>query len=182
MMDIRSEDWMWDLIRDESLRPRKLGGQNPDHPRDATRTVYYTLWCASRSTREMCRRCTWIAIIPGRPSYGDADVARFSRLAEALKGLPGLLQLDLTWNKIGPEGAGILVEALQGTPRLEYLSLRGSHIGAAKLVEALKVLPCLQHLNLADNEIGDEGAASVAQALKALPCLQHLDLGCERWW
>eukprot|EP00657_Telonema_sp_P-1_P001726 TRINITY_DN1439_c0_g1_i8.p1 TRINITY_DN1439_c0_g1~~TRINITY_DN1439_c0_g1_i8.p1 ORF type:complete len:174 (+),score=24.84 TRINITY_DN1439_c0_g1_i8:78-599(+) len=173
---------MWDLIRDESLRPESLGGQNTDHPRDATRTVYCTLWCANRSMREMCRRCTWIAF----PGYvyrlNDLGHEGIARLAEALKGLPELLQLDLSRNKIGPEGAGILAEALKGSSRLEYLSLRGSHIGAAKLVEALKVLPCLQHLNLADNEIGDEGAASVAQALKALPCLQHLDLGCERWW
>jgi internalin A len=104
-------------------------------------------------------------------------LTRLERLDLALNGLLGLsasianlttlTRLDLTYNKIGAEGA----LALKGLVNLTSLDLSYNHIGP-KGVQALKGLVSLTSLNLSFNDIGPEGV----QALKSLVNLTSLNL------
>jgi internalin A len=85
----------------------------------------------------------------------------------ALKGLAALATLDLSRNKIGPEGA----QALKSLTALTYLDLSGNEIGP-KGAQVLKGLVTLTSLGLSHNQIGPDGA----QALKGLVALTSLDL------
>jgi uncharacterized protein (TIGR02996 family) len=86
--------------------------------------------------------------------------------------LGGLVQLDLRYNALGPEGA---VE-LAGCPhlaRLRHLELTNNHIGdeGAAALAASPHLGSLETLNLFGNDIGDDGASALAPS----PHLNRLD-------
>jgi Ran GTPase-activating protein (RanGAP) involved in mRNA processing and transport len=98
--------------------------------------------------------------------WGDADVVE---LCEVLPRFAALRALDLSWNKMGPEGASALGEALKVNAVLTDLRLEWSNIGAEgaiAIAEALKVNAVLTFLNLWQNNIGDDGAKAIAEALK----------------
>ena len=80
--------------------------------------------------------------------WGDAEVVE---LCEVLPRFAALKSLDLSINKIGPEGA-------------------------SALGEALKVNPVLTNLHLGSNDMGDDGAKAIAEALKVNPVLTNLNL------
>jgi Leucine-rich repeat (LRR) protein len=88
-------------------------------------------------------------------------------LPSSIIGLGALSILDLSHNKIRPEG----VQALKSFTTLTDLDLAGNYIGDAA-TQALKGLTALTRLNLDYNRIEAEGA----QALKGLTALTSLSL------
>jgi Ran GTPase-activating protein (RanGAP) involved in mRNA processing and transport len=108
--------------------------------------------------------------------WGDADVVK---LCEVLPRFAAVRTLDLSSNKIGPEGASALGEALKVNAVLTFLHLAGNHIGdegAKAIANALKVNAVLTTLFLNDNNIGAEGAIAIAEALKVNAVLTTLGL------
>jgi hypothetical protein len=99
--------------------------------------------------------------------WGDADVVE---LCEVLPRFAALRTLDLSKNKIGPEGAKVIAEALKlGTAVVTELGLNANNIGpegAIAIAQALKVNAVLTSLHLYGNSIGPEGAIAIAEALK----------------
>jgi hypothetical protein len=99
--------------------------------------------------------------------WGDADVVV---LCEVLPRFAALRTLDLTGNKIGPEGASALGEALKVNTVLTFLGLWLNNIGdegAEAIAEALKVNATLTKLNLECNyNMGDAGKQAVRNAVK----------------
>jgi hypothetical protein len=92
-----------------------------------------------------------------------------------------LAELNLNSNNIGPKGAKILANVLQGSNFI-CLHLFGNNIGAegAKYIaQVLAQCPNLAELILSKNNIGDEGASYIANALvQSVQCpkLAALDL------
>ena len=109
----------------------------------------------------------------------DAEDAR--ALAPALmKTTAFLTKLDLDDNKIGPEGAIAIVEALKVNAVLTVLWLSDNNIGvdgAKAIAEALKVNAVLTELHLYRNNIGDDGSKAIAEALKVNAVVTTLNLG-----
>jgi hypothetical protein len=98
--------------------------------------------------------------------WGVADVVE---LCEVLPRFAALRTLDLSQNKIGPEGALALGEALKVNAVLTKLVLDRNDIGvdgAKAIAEVLKVNAVLTTLDLYNNNIGPEGAIAIAEALK----------------
>jgi len=116
--------------------------------------------------------------------WGDADVVE---LCEVLPRFAALRTLDLSRNKIGPEGASALGEALKVNAVVTTLDLGWNKIGdswnsigdngAKAIAEALKVNAVLTKLKLLGNNIGPEGAIAIAEALKVNAVLTKLELG-----
>jgi hypothetical protein len=110
--------------------------------------------------------------------WGDADVVE---LCEVLSRFSALRTLDLSQNKIGPEGASALGEALKsGTAVVTTLFLNSNNIGnegAIVIAEALKVNAVVTTLSLGSNNIGPEGAIAIAEALKVNAVVTTLSLG-----
>ena len=88
--------------------------------------------------------------------WGDTDVVE---LCEVLPRFAALRTLDLSENKIGPEGASALGEALKVNTVVTTLILWGNKIGGE------------------GNKIGGEGAKAIAEALKVNAVLTSLDVG-----
>ena len=94
-----------------------------------------------------------------------------------------LLHLDLSYNKIGDEGATALAKALEGNTTLKKLilfSIQISDEGATALAEAMKGNTTMQTLYLSFNQISDKGATALAKAMKGNTTLQKLDLGSNQ--
>jgi hypothetical protein len=108
--------------------------------------------------------------------WGDADVVE---LCEVLPRFAALRTLDLSHNKIGPEGASALGEALKVNAVLTCLRLEYNKIGvdgAIAIAEALKVNAVVTILYLGGNSIRVEGAIAIAEALKVNAVLTKLNL------
>jgi hypothetical protein len=108
--------------------------------------------------------------------WGDADVVE---LCEVLPRFAAVRTLDLSRNKIGPEGASALGEALKFNAVVTKLWLTNNNIGpegATAIAEALKVNAVVTTLYLYGNSIGDEGAIAIAEALKVNAVLTSVDL------
>jgi hypothetical protein len=103
------------------------------------------------------------------------------RFEPVLEQCHDLAELNLNSNEIGPEGAKILANVLQGSNFIR-LHLFGNNIGAegAKYIaQVLAQCPNLAELILSMNNIGDEGASYIANALvQSVQCpkLATLDL------
>jgi len=79
-----------------------------------------------------------------------------------------LAELNLNSNVIGPEGAKILANVLQGN-NFSRLEIFGNNIGAegaAYIAQVLAQCPNFVELKLSMNNIGDEGASKIAEALR----------------
>jgi hypothetical protein len=108
--------------------------------------------------------------------WGDADVVE---LCEVLPRFAAVRMLDLSENKIGPEGASALGEALKVNAVLTSVDLRANSIGddgAMAIAEVLKVNAVMTELELGGNEIGDKGAKAIAEALKVNAVLKNCNL------
>ncbi len=89
-----------------------------------------------------------------------------------------LAELNLNSNEIGPEGAKILANVLQGN-NFSHLHLFGNNIGAegAKYIaQVLAQCPNFVELILNMNNIGDKGASYIANVLVQCPKLAALNL------
>ncbi len=99
------------------------------------------------------------------------------RLAQGLRFLPHLLDLDLEGCKIGSAGAVALADGFQHTPRLRSLSLHNVHIGdmgMVALAAALPRIPELKELRLGCCRFGQVGLAALAGQLRHLQQLRSL--------
>jgi hypothetical protein len=105
----------------------------------------------------------------GDNGLDDKWMVRFEPVLEQYH---DLAELNLNSNEIGPEGAKILVNVLQGS-NIIRLHLFGNKIGAegAKYIaQILAQCPNLAELILSINNIGDEGALYIANALCNAQC------------
>jgi hypothetical protein len=90
-----------------------------------------------------------------------------------------LVHLDLSGNRIGPEGAESLAGVLGQCAALAHLDLCHNDIGEAgaeSLAGVLGQCAALAHLSLWDNGIGADGAESLAGVLAQCAALTHLEL------
>lgn len=107
------------------------------------------------------------------------DAALGDRAAAAIAEHPdaaGLVALDLSWNRIGPDGA----RALAASPHLAALrSLRLYHndIGPEGAAAIANGRLRLTALNLCANGLGVEGAARLGEGPALRPTLERLHLG-----
>lgn len=99
------------------------------------------------------------------------DVA--ARALAAHSDAASLRSLDLSWNRIGPDGARALAD---GLPGLVSLRLYHNDVGANGAVAVANARWRLTSLNLCGNGIGVEGAAALAQG-EATKSLESLHLG-----
>ncbi|XP_059818671.1 NACHT, LRR and PYD domains-containing protein 3-like [Hypanus sabinus] len=95
-------------------------------------------------------------------------------LASALRSNPSLMELDLSYNKLGDSGVKLVSAALKNPECkiqklwLENVSLTDS--GAEDLVSILNTNPTLTELNLSENKLGDSGVKLVSAALRNPEC------------
>ncbi|KAF9157499.1 hypothetical protein BGX20_003917, partial [Mortierella sp. AD010] len=88
----------------------------------------------------------------------------FETLVETLKTSSILVNLNLSYNSIGPNGARVLSDALKASSTLTTLDLYNNSIGdngAQVLSDALKTNSTLTTLNLEANSIGSNGAQAL---------------------
>lgn len=120
------------------------------------------------------------------PAYADLEVLdlwsnRLSPRALAVllkQPPPGLRELQLVDNKLGPEGASFLAGVLPALPRLERLNLQHNQLGVAGLAQLLGArLDTLRWLGLRENQLGPEGAALLVE--RAPPALEALHIGAN---
>ncbi|CAG9334043.1 unnamed protein product [Blepharisma stoltei] len=100
-------------------------------------------------------------------------------LADPLKDLTNLKELELSFNSIGTEGAKRVAEALDSMYSLERLLIQNASLGdegIKYIATGLYGLKALQVLHLGENMIGDLGAASLGNTLASLSSLAVLDL------
>ena len=94
------------------------------------------------------------------------------RFEPVLEQCHDLAELNLNSNDIGPKGAKILANVLQGSNFIR-LHLFGNNIGAEGamyIVQVLAQCPNFVELILSMNNIGDEGASYIANALCNAQC------------
>ncbi|XP_037672328.1 protein NLRC5 isoform X3 [Choloepus didactylus] len=134
----------------------------------------------------------------GRNALGDTTALGLAR------GLPGHLRiLHLPSNRLGPEGALSLGEALDGCPHVEDINLAGNSLArgvplfsrglpllrkmdlisceinnqtAKPLTASLMLCPALEEILLSWNLLGDEAAAELARILPQMGRLKRVDL------
>jgi hypothetical protein len=116
------------------------------------------------------------ALAFGGLEWGDDDVVE---LCKVLPRFAAVRTLDLSNNKIGPEGASALGEALKVNAVVTTLFLSMNSIGdegAKAMAEVLKINAGLTYLRLDKNDIGVDGAMAIAEALKVNAALTVLAL------
>ena len=102
-----------------------------------------------------------------------------AQLAKALATNRTLTDLDLWGNRVGDDGAGLVLGALETNQTLMRLNLRWNAFGAGAVHGVENVLRrnhTLTELDLWGNELGDEGAAAVAAGLKSNRTLISLNM------
>ena len=111
---------------------------------------------------------------------GAASADAISRILLSQKS--GLTKLDLTGNKLGPQGAAGLASGLSHNTTLTGLSLLGNGIeqeGAQKVATALTKNKTLTAIWLGDNMLKDAGTSAIVDALLSVGAgsrLAQLDL------
>ncbi len=111
----------------------------------------------------------------GDNGLDDKWMVRFEPVLEQYH---DLAELNLNSNEIGPEGAKILANVLQGSNFIR-LHLFGNNIGAEGAMYIAQVLvqcPNFVELILNMNNIGDKGASYIANVLVQCPKLAALNL------
>jgi hypothetical protein len=96
---------------------------------------------------------------------------------------PQLVRLNLSYNNINADGAGILADVLKVNRSLQYLRLNDNNIstnGATKIADALKENECLVELELANNNIGCDETMKIAVALEVNKTLTTLELSANK--
>ena len=100
-------------------------------------------------------------------------------LAENLKSVCGLTDLELSETQMDEEGAVALSNGLRSLTKLEVLDVSHNPLGSAVSLIAnhLKYTPCLTELNMNNTDMGFDGATAVASSLKSLQNLRMLSVG-----
>ncbi|XP_072893739.1 NACHT, LRR and PYD domains-containing protein 3-like isoform X2 [Hemitrygon akajei] len=107
-------------------------------------------------------------------------------LVSALSTKPSLMELDLSYNKLGDSGVKLVSSALRN-PECEIQELGLYNVsltdsGAEDLASALSTNPSLTGLNLGYNQLGDSGVKLVSAALRNPECkIQKLRLYGNRF-
>ena len=97
-------------------------------------------------------------------------------LADGLRHLTGIKELDFSYNCIGSDIHSVLVvELLSKLRKLDLSRCAIDSNGAKHLAVKLQHCSCLQHLNLQDNNMGS-GMMDIVQALRSCQSLWHLNL------
>ncbi len=99
-------------------------------------------------------------------------------LADALRNLPNLEDLELRSTDLVPRDIVFLAQAISKCPNLASLDISDNNVsnGSLKLSEALRYLTNLSFLNLNRTKLGDEGVVSLVGAITCLQSLERLDL------
>lgn len=101
------------------------------------------------------------------------------KLMDGLKHAKSLQILDISHNKIGPEGCEAIAEALSINAKLKQLILNECDLGpqgASTVLLGLSANISVEALFFGDNALGNEGAEAVASMLKVYTRVRHLDL------
>jgi len=110
---------------------------------------------------------------------GELGGHRPTVLAMVCALMGSLRVLDLSSNKLGPEGCAAIAVALRVNSSLISLDLFANQIGiegGVAIAEALKVNDSLTIINLDSNGIGPEACMAIAEALKINNTLASLNL------
>ncbi|XP_059817883.1 NACHT, LRR and PYD domains-containing protein 3-like isoform X1 [Hypanus sabinus] len=95
-------------------------------------------------------------------------------LASALRSNPSLMELDLSYNKLGDSGVKLVSAALKNPEckiqKLWLWDVGLTDSGAEDLSSALSTNPSLTELNLSENKLGDSGVKLVSAALRNPEC------------
>ena len=99
-------------------------------------------------------------------------------LAQHVKCLPGLTELELDKTEMGAEEATALALCLPSLSQLKRLNLSLNPLGQGviQLAERLKCFPNLTELSLHNTHMDKEQVSALARALKHVPKLSRLDL------
>jgi len=94
--------------------------------------------------------------------------------------LPLLLSLDLSYNKLGYQGALRFKKGLESCTELQFLDISGNDLSLdsfSLLLPAFKRLKKMKNLRLSGNSIGPEGAIGLADGVLAeMPLLTSLEI------
>ena len=104
---------------------------------------------------------------------------RRSAAAEVKPIVSGIRELDITDNKIGPDGATALAMALAANEHLTELTLTGNSIGpegGAAVADALRTNSCITKLSLCRCSLGAHGATALATDLSHDPHLKRINI------
>ncbi|KAK3264442.1 hypothetical protein CYMTET_26814, partial [Cymbomonas tetramitiformis] len=101
------------------------------------------------------------------------------RIAFALRGHPGILHVDMSWNGMGDEVSASFGQMIMTNTTIKVMNLSGNGLGGGTclvLAEALRQNDVLEELHLNDNPIGEIGSSEVLLALTQNDTLQRLSL------
>ena len=104
-------------------------------------------------------------------------------LSAGLKSCRQLVELDISYNNIGPLGMWCLAEGLKSCRQLVELNISENNIGShgmSSLAEGLQYCTNLQVLNLITNDITSDGVSAIVDVMKRCKYLQKLDLSNNR--
>ena len=107
----------------------------------------------------------------------EGNTAKQNGLAQSRS---ALVALELSNNRLGAEGTGLLSSALRKNNTLTALGLAANNVGlhgSATLVDVLQAVDCaLKKLDLSNNNLALGGAALLAEAIGKNVSLCHLSL------
>mmetsp|Transcript_64502 Transcript_64502/g.172741 ORF Transcript_64502/g.172741 Transcript_64502/m.172741 type:complete len:194 (+) Transcript_64502:3-584(+) len=92
---------------------------------------------------------------------------------------------DNNLNALKAEGSGAVADALRKMDKMTQLDLSYNGLraeGAAAVARALGRMDKMTQLNLSNNDLGAEGAGAVAGALERMDRMTHLNLRLGRGW
>ena len=110
-----------------------------------------------------------------------ADVP-FQHICKGLCSLVSLTSLTFSHNEISNNGCHAVATVMLKSP-LVYLDLSDNKIGpegCGKLVDIALTSKTLKYLNLGSNQIGDKGAQHIGRLMKGTASLEHLDISGNR--
>ena len=111
-------------------------------------------------------------------SYCDLTDITIGFVSEFIDSHPTLLNLELPFNNIGPEGVARLCEGIAACSSLRSLSLHGNPVGdqGAVYLSRLLMSHTLRNLNLSSTMLADEGWGVIARTLSSNKSLTILNL------
>ena len=104
------------------------------------------------------------------------NITSLSAVAIA-KVVPYLQKLNVSYNKLGDDGAELLSKGLRNAPILQVLHIKSNKIGprgAVAIAHALSNNNSLEVLNISNNAIGTEGAKAIAKTVGSSHTLKKI--------